>query len=397
LDALLREQARSAEREAVLRQSQKMEAIGRLTAGIAHDFNNLLQAQLGSLELLQDEVADRPTGRKFASIAISTAERGAQLTHYLLAFSRKQVLQPKQVHLQNLLGSIREVLPRLLGSRITVRVAIEAHLPPAFADISQVETALLNLALNARDAMPEGGELAIEAHASSAGPGAPPALLDGNYIVISVNDTGCGMDPITMAQACEPFFTTKGSMGSGLGLSMVHGFARQSGGDLRLTSAPGQGTRAEIWLPLDKSYTSECPSLRPARIEGRRAGRVLLVDDAEDVLLTLSTFLQGTGYQVVSVDGGQAALDVLAQDGEFDVLVTDYAMPELDGMALLREMAAIRPGLPALIVTGFADVALDQDLPAPVHLLRKPFRRDELMRALDALVRIRSASAASAG
>ncbi|MBN8890680.1 MAG: hypothetical protein BGP12_17830 [Rhodospirillales bacterium 70-18] len=364
-----------------LRQAQKMEAIGRLTAGVAHDFNNLLQAVAGSLELLLDEVADLPTAREYAEITMRSAQRGAQLTHYLLAFARKQVLVPRVVALPELLSGFVAVLRRAIGPRFVLEVACAPDTPPAFADPGQIDVALLNLILNARDAMPEGGTLRIEARAAAAPcPQAPPGLAPGDYVVLAVVDHGTGMEPAVAARAVEPFFTTKGAKGSGLGLSMVHGFAHQSGGDVRIDSAPGRGTAVEIWLP--RAAAAASPTAAPPAIRLRGAGRVLLVDDTPDVLLTIGAFVESAGYDVTRADGGEQALALLAAGERFDALVTDYAMPGLNGAALIRAALPLQPGLATLIITGFAEIDGLDTLPPTVRTLRKPFRREDLLRQL---------------
>lgn len=370
--------------EEQLRHSQRMEAIGRLTAGVAHDFNNLLQAQMGSLELLLDEVVDPSAAREYAELTLRSAERGAQLTHHLLAFARKQVLQPKAVQLPRMLSELSIVLRRTIGPQIDVTVECAPDLPAAYADPGQIEVALVNLALNARDAMEAGGELLIEASGATVDASAPEGLRGGDYVVLTVTDDGTGMPAETLEHACEPFFTTKGVNGSGLGLSMVQGFARQSGGELRISSTLGQGTSVEIWLPC---AATEAPAPAPAsvaRLQG--SGRILLVDDAPDVLLTTGAFLQGAGFDVVRAASGDHALVVLAAGERFDALVTDYAMPALNGADLILKALRLQPSLPALIITGFAEITGIENLPGQIQVLRKPFRREELVRRVKRLL-----------
>jgi PAS domain S-box-containing protein len=388
--------------EEQLRHSQRMEAVGRLTAGVAHDFNNLLQAQMSSLELLMDEVMDSSAAREYAELSMRSAERGAQLTHHLLAFARKQVLQPKPVRLKPLLSDLAGVLRRTIGPHIDIGVACDDTVPAAYADPGQIELALVNLAVNAADAMPAGGQLRISAtpaqghderHDGRSGGGpageapegdAPEGLARGDYVVLAVTDNGAGMPAETLAHACEPFFTTKGVNGSGLGLSMVQGFARQSGGDVRIISATGHGTRVEIWLP---QAMEQVPAASPAPAPRRQgSGRVLLVDDAPDVLLTASVFLEDAGFDVVRAATSNHALVALAAGEHFDALVSDYAMPGLNGTDLILRALRLQPSLSALLITGFAEVAGIDTMPGQVQVLRKPFRREELVRRVKQLL-----------
>ncbi len=371
--------------EEQLRRAQKMEAIGRLTAGIAHDFNNLLQAQAGSLELLLDEVEDMPAASEYAGIAMAATERAAELTHHLLAFAGKQVLLPEPVPVSALLVETGEAIGRLIGPHIDVEILCEGEVPAAFADRAQLRMTLLNLAFNARDAMPRGGKLRVSARAAFVpSSGAPEGLGVGNYVVVSVIDTGTGMDPQTLERACDPFFSTKGALVSGLGLSMVQGFARQSAGEMHIVSAPGLGTRIDIWLPCAAFGASA--EARVVAHAGPGPHRVLLVDDSPDVLLTTGAFLEGAGFDVMRANSGDRALVVLAAGERFDALVTDYAMPSVNGAELILQALHLQPSLAALIITGFAEVSGLETLPGQVQVLRKPFRRDELIRRLQHVI-----------
>lgn len=367
--------------EARLRQSQKLEAVGRLTAGVAHDFNNVLQALLGGLELMLDEVADRPVAVEYGELAYRAAQHGAQLTHRLLAFSRQQILSPRSVSLQQLLSDVEGLIGRTFAPNIALKLAPVAAGCAVIADAAQLEAAVINLAVNARDAMAaSGGRLTISALDAIA----PAAfeLAPRPYTVVIVEDTGPGMDATVLAQAFEPFFSTKGPDGSGLGLSMVQGFARQSGGEVHIESAPGLGTRVEIWLP-----SAAFPEVEPqAPIETSiQSGRILVVDDAPDVLVTVGAFLVKAGFHVTTVSSGDQALATLVSGTRFDAIVTDYAMPGLNGLDLLIQARELIPDLRGLIITGFSSPDLQQAIPDLI-VLRKPFSRTDLVDAMRVLV-----------
>jgi PAS domain S-box-containing protein len=374
-----------AEQQARLQQTQKMETVGRLTAGVAHDFNNLLQAQMGHLETLLDLLAGYPEARERVMAALDVTDRGARLTHYLLSYSRKQMLQPAAIDVVDFLADFKRMLPRVLGSQIEVLVETERSVAGVFADSAQLSTAILNLAINARDAMPHGGTLRIDARRWESLPiDAPPALAAGAYVAIGVADTGSGISQETIAQIFEPFFTTKGPSGTGLGLSMVQGFARQSGGDIGLTSVPGKGTRAQLWLPSVASPVVATVAVAAAPVQG--TGRVLLVDDAADVRLLVGAFLSGAGFSVTEAAGGAQALAKLMGGEIFDALVTDYAMPGLTGRQLIARCLEYRPSLPVLLISGFPIHDDFKDLPTTVQVLTKPFRRDELVTAVSEMI-----------
>ena len=355
-----------------VRQSQKIEAIGRLTAGIAHDFNNVLQALLGGIEIAIDEVADRPEVCASLELSLQAGQRGARLTSHLLSFSRQQILRPAPLDLSPLLENLSRTLMRTLGHDIAVRIEIASNLPYVLADAAHLDAALLNLALNARDAMVRGGELRIAAHARN------------GHIVIAVTDTGEGMTSDVLVQACEPFFSTKGLKGSGLGLSMVQGFARQSGGELNIRSVPGQGTRIEISLPSAVQATLPGPVARAQSVRGH--GRVLVVDDEADVGRVVGVFLRKAGFEVVSVADANTALYELGAGLPFDALVTDYAMPGMNGADLVLCARETHPVLPALIITGYAGAEGLDTLPPGVVTLRKPFQREDLTHKVKELV-----------
>jgi len=373
ITARKRAEERLRESEAQLRQAQKLEAIGRLAAGVAHDFNNLLQGVNGGLELVLDEVEAGTPAHEFAELALGSAKRGATLTHQLLSYARKQMLRPQPIDLAPFLSEMQRLLARTLGPHIAVKVRTGRATPPVQVDPGQLQTALLNLAINAAHAMPRGGTLLLDARGGSRD--------GGQRVVIAVTDTGAGMDAATLAQVFEPFFTTKGLDGTGLGLSMVQGFAVQSGGEVRIASAPGKGTTVMLWLPAAKlGSSSDEQQSAPGRLWG--SGRLLLVDDVADVLVTASAFLERAGFQVVQAESGNQALAVLAAGERFDALVTDYAMPGMNGVELIEQARTVQPGLPALLITGFAEVGGADALPEAVAVLRKPFQRRELVEAV---------------
>jgi signal transduction histidine kinase/ActR/RegA family two-component response regulator len=359
-------------REEQLRQAQKLEAIGRLAAGVAHDFNNILQSVTGGLELVLDDVQAGSSAHEFATIALASTVRGSNLTHHLLSYARRQIMQPKLLEVAPFLSEMQQMLSRTLGLHIAVEVRVDQALPRILVDLGQLQTALLNLAINALHAMPKGGPLLLHARVESG---------NRKHVVIAVADTGVGMDQATLGQAFEPFFTTKGLGGSGLGLSMVQGFVRQSGGEVHIESAPGKGTKVELWLPAAEaaSRPNEQQTI-PAELRG--SGRILLVDDAPDVLIITSAFLETAGFDVVRAVSGDQALAFLALGERFDALVTDYAMPAMNGVELLQRVRAVQPGLAALIITGFADAGAADSLPDSVAVLRKPFQRLQFIEAV---------------
>ncbi len=372
-----------------LRRSQRMEAIGQLASGIAHDFNNMLQAQMGSLELLLRQVGGQLGAEQHARTALRMGERGAKLTHRLLAYSRKQLLLPRRVELPALLAGMEEMLGSTLGPQVTIRTIVAPDLPAAYVDAAQLENALLNLALNARDAMPDGGLLRLEAIPAGTRR-QPPELARGDYVVVAVADAGYGMTDEVIARACEPFFTTKGPRGSGLGLSMVLGFARQSGGDLLVRSAPDQGTRVELWLPCAQAgLPADAPDAirNPVvRLRDPCRHRILMTDDDTDVLVTIEAFLESAGFHVVGCSNAAAALAELRSGRRIDVLVTDFGMPSMNGAELIDLATTLKPGLACLLITGYVEaLAVKPALPT-VAVLHKPFRSEELITAVRVLL-----------
>jgi PAS domain S-box-containing protein len=369
-----------------LLQSQKMESVGQLTGGIAHDFNNLLMAVMGSLEILRKRLPPDPGLRRLVDGAMQGAVRGSSLTQRMLAFARQQDLKTTSVDLGALLIGMQELLHRSIGPQIDLRVQVKPDLPAAEADAHQVELAILNLAINARDAMPEGGAITIDVDQDSIDhPSLPHSLNAGNYLRFRVADTGCGMDSATLAKAVEPFFSTKpAGKGTGLGLSMTHGLALQLGGALSLRSELGKGTVATLWLPVAVSTAVAAEQSAPPPSSTRRAN-VLVVDD--DTLVAMSTveMLEDLGHSVVEANSGKRALEVLESGQTVDVLVTDQAMPGMTGLELAAIVRERRPGLPILLVSGYADLPAAQLAPWP--RLSKPYQQSQLQAAIESLLK----------
>ena len=387
-DANLRLQAEITEHratEAALRQAQKLEAVGQLTGGIAHDFNNLLTVVIGNLVLAIGRADDNSAILPLLQSALRAAERGVALIQRLLAFARKQRLDPRSVDLRALLAGIEELLQRTVGPSIRVEIAADGDLAPAHVDANQIELAILNLAINARDAMPAGGTLRVAAHNRRTDRGSPTELTPADYILVSVSDTGTGMDEATLAQAFDPFFTTKevGS-GSGLGLPMVQGFAAQSGGAVRIGSKPGQGTTVELWLPQAPESPPGGAADRSHSTAPEGIATVLLCDDDRDVRRFLAELLRSDGYTVLEASCPEAALRLLEDGAAVDLLIVDYALPGLNGLEIIRQAQHRRPSLRALLITGDAGALSDREASAPV--LRKPFRPAEFSRSVAAIL-----------
>ncbi len=367
-------------------QSQKMDAIGQLTGGVAHDFNNLLMAIIGSIELLKKRIPEHPKVTPLLDNAMQGARRGAALTQRLLAFARKQDLNLRSIDLPALVRGMTDLLRRTLGPSILIELRMPETFAAIRADANQLELALLNLTMNARDAMPQGGRIVIAAREETVAEGGPAGpLVPGRYVCLSVADTGEGMDEATLKRAAEPFFTTKGiGKGTGLGLSMVHGLAEQSGGRLVLTSVPGQGTTAELWLPLAEVAAVQGDTTRSSDTSqsATRPLTVLAVDDDRLVLMNTVAMLEDMGHTVLEATSGHQALDILRQHATLDLLITDEAMPQMTGLQLAKIVQTERPGLPIILATGYAEVPRDSTLPK----LSKPFFQDDLARAVAAAV-----------
>jgi PAS domain S-box-containing protein len=374
-----------AAREALF-QAQKMEAIGQLTGGIAHDFNNLLMAVLGSLEIVSKRLPTDPRITPFIENAIQGAQRGAALTQRMLTFARRQDLQMSAVDVGETVRGMEDIMDRALGPSILATTRLGRDLPPARTDKAQLESALLNLAVNARDAMPNGGPLVIVTEYRVSPGGKAGRLKAGGYIVLSVTDAGEGMDGETLAKATEPFFTTKGvGKGTGLGLSMVHGLAEQSGGGLVLASQTGVGTTAELWLPVSETVALEQPIATEPRAEQALVPkRILVVDDDALVLMNSVAMTQELGHEVFEAMSGTEALGILRNQA-IDIVVTDYAMPRMTGGELAMTIAREWPHIKVIIATGYADIPNEEE--GKLFRLGKPFWSDELKQAIDSFTR----------
>jgi signal transduction histidine kinase len=376
-----RVEERTRERElalAQLHEMQKMESLGQLTGGVAHDFNNLLMVILGNLSLLKRRLPDDPAIVRLLEGAVQGAERGAALTKRMLAFARRQELEPAAVNFTALVEGMHDMLQRTLGPTIRVSSAFAPELPLVHVDPNQLELVLLNLSLNARDAMPDGGHLRFSAQ-RELDPRAVSGLApDGDYVCISVSDTGCGMDEETLNRATEPFFTTKGSgKGTGLGLSMVQGLVVQSGGAIRIESKLGQGTTINLWLPVASPAEQE---IEPASDLGAAVHgpcRVLVVDDDPLIVASTAAMLEDAGHMVVESSSGQRALDVLRLGTQVDVVVTDHAMPGMTGLELARRIHQGSPSLPVILVSGYADLPASAEIQMP--RLAKPYKQQDLL------------------
>jgi signal transduction histidine kinase/CheY-like chemotaxis protein len=379
---LMKEVAAREKAQEQLRQAQKMETIGQLTGGVAHDFNNLLMAVMGNLDLLRKRIPDDPRLHRLIDGALQGAERGASLTQRLLAFARQQDLKAVPVDLGALIQGMIDLLERSLGPRIALRMNIPANLPPARIDANQLELAILNLAINARDAMPDGGSIDIKVTEFRASGDA--TLQPGGYLKVSVIDTGKGMTRDILKKAIEPFFSSKPlGKGTGLGLSMVHGLAVQLGGALQLSSTVGKGTTATLILPV---ATAAPEAESPAQVAPKvnRSAVILFVDD--DPLIAMSTMemLEDLGHRVIGANSGLHALDIIKSEQPIDLMMTDHVMPGMTGIELAAASREVRPSLPILLATGYADLPEGAQLDLP--RLAKPYHQDQLRDRLDQLL-----------
>ena len=389
--------------EEQMRQSQKMEAIGQLTGGIAHDFNNVLTAITSIIGILADGVAEKPQLVEATKLISAASRRGAELTRRLLAFARKQPLEPRETDVNALIVNAQKLFRPALGEQVDVEVSLDEHAWPALVDPTQLTTALLNLAVNSRDAMPKGGKLSLETRnvvLDETYTGSHAEVTPGDYVMIAVSDTGTGIPAAIRDKIFDPFFSTKGvGKGTGLGLSMVYGFAKQSGGAFHLRSRVGEGTRAEIWLPRGEAAPvrrrsggageanaaeAVVEAAAPSLIEGGME-TILVVEDDALVRRSVTTQIQSLGYQTISVGSGAEALAVVERGDSFDLLFTDVIMPgSINGRELADEVLKRRPGMKVLFTSGYTEDAIFHHgrLDAGVLLLAKPYSKAEIARMI---------------
>jgi signal transduction histidine kinase/CheY-like chemotaxis protein len=384
---LVQESLERASVEAQLRQTQKMEAIGQLTGGLAHDFNNMLAVIISALNLLKRRMERGEANvRELIDAAADGAQRAANLTHRLLAFARQQPLSPESIDANKFVGGISDILHRTLGETVKLETVLGAGLWRIHADAAQLETALLNLAVNARDAMPDGGRVTIEtanAHLDDDYAAQHAGVPAGQYVLIAVSDTGSGMSQETIARAFDPFFTTKAAgRGTGLGLSQVHGFVKQSLGHVKIYSEIGNGTTVKLYLPRFRG--ADEPAAKQKRDVELRLGRpeeiVLVVEDEEQVRELSAGALRELGYTVLEAPGAMAALDVLDSRPDITLLFTDIVMPDMNGRKLADEAVRRKPALKVLYTTGYTSNAVIHNgvLDPGVHLITKPFTLEQL-------------------
>jgi len=370
------------ESEAVLRQIQKMEVVGQLTGGVAHDFNNLLMAVVGNLDLLRKRHAGDARSSRLIEGAMQGAERGAKLTQRMLAFARQQDLQKHSISLETLMLGMADLLERSLGPLFELKIDVQASLPPADLDSNQIELAILNLVINARDAMPDGGVITI---AADFPPAVPNELQAGRYVRVRVSDRGIGMNPQTLAKAIEPFFSTKDvGRGTGLGLSMVHGLAIQHGGLFELSSEEHVGTTATLWLPAATTAPVPLPAEQEPASVHIKSGTILVVDD--DALISMATvdMLEDLGHTVLEARSGRQALEIIGSGQKIDVMMTDHAMPGMTGMELAELVRDRLPDLPILLATGYAELPAKPKFELP--RISKPYAQDVLKKELEKLL-----------
>jgi signal transduction histidine kinase len=392
---LEQEQLERAAAEEKLRQSQKMEAVGQLTGGLAHDFNNMLTGIIGSLELMQTRISQGRTSNlgRYISAAMTSANRAAALTHRLLAFSRRQTLDPRLIQADQLVVSMEDLLRRTVGPGITLQTVLPDGLDAILCDPNQLENALLNLALNARDAMPQGGTLRLQAanlHLEEAS-ASQRDLPSGDYVALSVSDTGAGMAPEVMARAFDPFFTTKPlGEGTGLGLSMIYGFVKQSGGHVRIHSQPGLGTTVTMFFPRHHPHTQEAPVAPSQSIPRAKSGdTVLVVDDEPVVRMLVAEVLRDLGYTAIQAEDGATGLRQLESTSRIDLMVTDVGLPGgINGRQLADAARQRNPALKVLFITGFAEAAAigTNALEPGMQVLTKPFALEALATRIKDLI-----------
>jgi PAS domain S-box-containing protein len=381
---LLTEVAAREKTQEQLLQSQKMESVGQLTGGIAHDFNNLLMAVMGNLEILRKRLPNDPSLRRLIDGAMQGAQRGAALTQRMLAFARQQDLKTVSADIGALVSGMQELLRRSLGPQIALHLQIDEDLPPAAVDAHQVELAVLNLAINARDAMPDGGVIDIRVDQKQVE--GESRLTPGTYLRIQVSDTGCGMDAVTLNKAIEPFFSTKPlGKGTGLGLSMTHGLAVQLGGHLDLASEVGVGTVATLWLPMATEPAVDVEA-SPQPTSAGRCATILVVDD--DPLIAMSTvdMLEDLGHVVIEANSGKRALEIIDGRRDIDLMMTDQAMPGMTGIQLAEIVRQKRPDMPVLLATGYTDLPTSKLANLP--RLAKPYQQAQLQAEIEKLLDI---------
>ena len=363
-------------------QSQKLEAIGQLTGGIAHDFSNLLAAVLGSLELLRKRLPDDPKASSLLENAIQGAQRGAALTKRMLAFARAHELKLDVIGIPELVRGMGDFLQKSVGPSFNLETRFPLALKAVKVDVNQLELALLNLTLNARDAMPDGGDIVLAAREESVEVGHSTGLEAGQYIHLSVTDTGEGMDEETLRKAVEPFFTTKGvGKGTGLGLSMVHGFAEQTGGRLILRSRKGRGTSAELWLPVAETSAHPVARAQAASAKPLRPLTIVAVDDDSMVLMNTVAMLEDLGHTVFEAYSGKEALQILGRENSVELVITDQAMPKMTGTELAKVIKDEWPDIPVLLATGYADRLPRDEIGLP--RLTKPYFQRDLSDAIE--------------
>ena len=369
-------------------QAQKMDAIGKLTGGIAHDFNNLLAAVIGGLSVIERRARLAPDHQQVLEMTRRAAEQGSELVRRLLAFARQQRLDPRPVDVHALRDAVGDLLAHTMGGLVKVDWHVGENVWEVFADQAQLELALLNLIINARDAMPTGGTVTILADNRTIEADELPGIGAGEYLLLSVQDTGTGIPREHLEKVMEPFFTTKEvGKGSGLGLSMVYGFAKQSSGAFRVESELGKGTTAELWLPRapEGRQQAATPAVAKRPRKSQRNLKILLVDDHATVRTTTAAVLTDLGHRVTEAPDGAEALGILRTDCEFDLLITDYAMPGLSGTDLLREARELCLAVPALIITGYAEAGPIRDRSDNAEILQKPFTPEALQTVIQSL------------
>ena len=379
-EATQAQQALEQTREALF-QAQKMQAIGQLSGGIAHDFNNLLTVILGNLEIVRKRLADDPKIIRLLDNATQGALRGVSLTQRMLAFARKQELKSEPVELPALVQGISGLLRSSLGPAVALEMRFPAQIEPVMADVNQLELAVLNLATNARDAMPNGGKIVISARAEAISEQSRSSPMAGRYVCLSITDTGEGMDEVTLASAMDPFFTTKGlGKGTGLGLSMVHGFIEQLGGRFILKSQKDLGTTAELWLPVASAGSVAAPIVEePAAPEVPRLC-ILVVDDDSLVLTSTCLLLEDLGHRVISATSGAQGLELFENNPTIDLVITDMAMPHMSGAQLAEAIRTLKPGFPIILATGYAERL--EGFASRLPRLSKPFTQLNLVEVI---------------